>query len=498
MWRRSSLPFGFWWWVVFVVSIVLRVWQFATARLWYDEINTLWWASLPFDRMVAATAGDVHPPFYYAMVWLVIHLAPTLWPVMAVRLPSLVLSIVAMPLMLAVGRSLKLSDAAILGGTIIMSLATMQLFYAQEGRMYALLQVEVLIALWALLNRRWVSFTVASAAMLWTHNYGLIYLAVFFVFGVAREYLKSRTLQSVVPVIGSTWLAFVFYSPWVFVLSAQMSAVKSTWWTSSTTLGAAIAPFYQHVFYSGLVGVFDPMGQIVMFGLAAFAIVRAVLNWRYPTGLTLTFFALTPMLLAWSAELVYRPIYLQRALIGTAVPLYLLIAWAITEHVPTVKRFFAWGVLVPLLVVSVLFFYPASRVFKGEGYGGAAVVATIAQPGDVIYHLNPGTIVQFHLDYARADTPQYLAPNSAGSLGTLTPATLQAMGITQLPFDELPRWQRLFLVWNAGPMTASTEDAAVQTILARYPHTQLDENKIPWATSLVDGGVWLLTKETNR
>src|SRR3990172_9254049 len=64
------------WWplsplvVVSAVALVLRLVNLGGPALWYDGWGSVWMASLPFQGMFAATAGDTHPPLYLALLWL--------------------------------------------------------------------------------------------------------------------------------------------------------------------------------------------------------------------------------------------------------------------------------------------------------------------------------------------------------------------------------------------------------------------------------------------
>ncbi len=49
-------------------AVILRGWGLTSSPLWYDEAYTALLAGLPFDRMMTAIIGDVHPPLYYLMV----------------------------------------------------------------------------------------------------------------------------------------------------------------------------------------------------------------------------------------------------------------------------------------------------------------------------------------------------------------------------------------------------------------------------------------------
>jgi hypothetical protein len=61
-----------------LAGLGLRLFLLGNARLWYDESGSVWMASLPWARMVAATGGDVHPPLYLAMLWAWVRVAATM------------------------------------------------------------------------------------------------------------------------------------------------------------------------------------------------------------------------------------------------------------------------------------------------------------------------------------------------------------------------------------------------------------------------------------
>src|SRR5690606_4950260 len=82
---------------LFNAAFLLRFAGIWIPQLWYDENFTLILARLPFDRMIAATAGDVHPPLWYLIEWMFIRLFPdpVLLPAWTLRIPAFACSIFA-------------------------------------------------------------------------------------------------------------------------------------------------------------------------------------------------------------------------------------------------------------------------------------------------------------------------------------------------------------------------------------------------------------------
>src|SRR3972149_279954 len=116
--------------------------------LWYDEAFTSLISDLPFDRALMAIAGDVHPPLYYLMSWIMAHMAGN--SELTMRLPAALFGILSCyQLYLFVILScyqLYLFVMAIssdknlaIWSTFVMAVLPAQLYYSQEARGYTLL-----------------------------------------------------------------------------------------------------------------------------------------------------------------------------------------------------------------------------------------------------------------------------------------------------------------------------------------------------------------------
>src|SRR3972149_4465005 len=162
--------------IIALIGVLLRIINLGGLVLWYDESGSAWMASLPFVRMLAATAGDTHPPLYFVLLWAWVRAFGA--DEFSLRLPSVIFSTLSIVMVVAIGERLKFFRGATLLAAALMAVLPSQLHYAQETRMYALFQFEFLLGVWAVLGRRWWLMCIALAAMLWTHNYGLLYFPV--------------------------------------------------------------------------------------------------------------------------------------------------------------------------------------------------------------------------------------------------------------------------------------------------------------------------------
>jgi uncharacterized membrane protein len=151
--------------------------------LWLDEATSVFDARRSFGGMLGSLrAGDVHPPLYFSILWAVVHRFGS--GPLAVRLPSIVAGTLVVPMLYLLGREAydrRTGVIAALAGAV----APIMVWYSQEARMYALLMLFGVIAMWAQVRifrgaRAWVwcVYAVSSVALVWTQYFGAFQLVV--------------------------------------------------------------------------------------------------------------------------------------------------------------------------------------------------------------------------------------------------------------------------------------------------------------------------------
>ena len=268
-----------------------------------------------------------------------------------------------------------------------------------------------------------------------------------------------RWLWSCILAVGS-WLA------WLTVLVAQMGAMANGYWIQSVTPGAALYPFYFLAWGFSSTETTQIHAALIVFGLISFALVKAARE-RHGRALMLAAAALMPWALAIIISIAWRPMLLFRGLVPSTGLLCLLVAWAVTYDTPRFTRWAVTFAAVPLLITLLISYY----VNIGDQKGGALpIIAAIEwQPGDVIYHVNEGSLLSMRW-YMPSEWPQYVMPRDWHNLGALSDETRSAMGFDVAPLSDVPSWHRAWLIYSASPTTAAAEDAAVQRLLSRYLH----------------------------
>lgn len=483
-----------WFWILFGFAALLRLVEVGTPNYWYDEAFTVWASRLPIPQMIQATAADTHPPLYLLITWAVVHtFGSAEW---VVRLPSVLASLIGLYLAYRIARKLQLSPLVQIVAVAAVALMPAQLHYAQEARMYSLLQMEVLGIWLAVLERRWFWVFFCSLAALYTHNYALFYLPPLGIMALLAEvkrpylmdldtspehlaqvpyYIKDNPYQTVGDLanlqgpILAMGAALLLWLPWlVYGLLGQMGTVAEGYWIQPVTPGAIIYALYMLFTAFAIPESLQPLVVVIITGALAYSLWQTA---RQPgQHASLAWLSLAPLGLAVLASLIWKPVLLFRGLIGSSVPLYFWLARALLESKPAYKQLYAAVLLVPLLSAGLVGQYLYNPEHKGSTLQLVNQVRAAWQPGDVIYHINDGSMVPWSV-YA-PDLPQVeLVTCDKEDPGALSDRSREALEIHQDNLDNLTG--RAWIIWGDGPTSTACEHNKAKQLTSQANLVQL-------------------------
>ena len=473
------------------IALGLRLFLLINAPLWYDESFTAWVSAQPFGAMIDALKGDTHPPLYYLITWLMLRISGTNPIRMAfwLRLPSVVFSAAAVYLTWMISQSLRWPKRAEIAALAMMTISPFQVFYAQEARMYAFMQFWILLAFWAILDRRWMLATVSMIALVYTQNYGLFYMVALGLAALYRDraaLYKSGTWLRLGLVFGIPVLAWL---PWAWVMFYQMSIIEGGYWITPPTAGAVISAVYMVLF--GLAQA-EPIHILTVVGAVALLILSFLrLIQKRPQGaVPLAILGAVPVILPVIVSWVWSPIFLYRGLIAAAPALYLIIGWWWGRISKPVLRWYAVTLVAPVMLVGLINYYAHNPKGGTDRLLGVAnAIRAEYQEGDIIYHVDAGSMVGWWT-YGDKVIPQYKAPlpptcqPGEETLGGLSAHTRRALGIREIPLDEIQH-NRAFVVWGQGPTSRSCWADYYAHLIDGEPFHLSEDSKY------VLSGVWL-------
>jgi hypothetical protein len=409
---------------VLILGFALRLFRLGSGSLWYDETVSVYLARLPLREMLARTAGDIHPPGYYALLhaWQAIA-SPTVahgiefgygWV-------SVFFGMLVIALVVPIGTQL-LGRREALFAALLLAINPFQLWYSQEVRMYSLGAALALLCLWFMLRfwktGRWrylLFYALSGALGLYVLTYFVFWLAALGLIGLARAGSGRRAGQWMLAQVG----ILLLYLPWLPTTVRQVTDPPVPPWREAWTGAADVARAASEALSTLVVG-HTPWGPNALWALMAALL--ALLFIVYGRGTradrwSLLTAVLLPITLIFSVSLVGPPIYHARYIYLTAAP-FALVAAGATVGVGDRSRLLGWVLGLLLIASSVaglvqLWTNPAYRTDDHR-----AAVARLAQqwrPGDVIF-ANAGwitPILQIYWPEQTGDlgSPPRLAPS---------------------------------------------------------------------------------------
>ncbi|MDT7815469.1 MAG: hypothetical protein QOJ42_5385 [Acidobacteriaceae bacterium] len=239
--RRVFLAFALF---LLVISTALRVYHLGNRSLWWDEAATANMSRGTLTQMLDETRSRFASPVVYpTILWLVEKVAKGS---AAVRVPSLLASLLAVVVMLAMVRA-KVSYSAALFAAAILAVSASQIRYAQEVREYALAVLWGALLPYCLL--RWEAAGFRSRHPIWLYvalffapliQYGLVFLA----FGVLSTIVLRLLLTRDTPfrlshlVFGSAILSAGAMLAFVLALRYQFHPGKVYWYLEANYFDA--------------------------------------------------------------------------------------------------------------------------------------------------------------------------------------------------------------------------------------------------------------------
>ena len=141
------------------VAIIVRLLGLSAANLWLDEANSWQVASGSWSHLIGELRGSPVGPLYFIL--LKVWISAFGDSVFALRSFSVLASIALIPVTYAVGAKLLSRPAALLGAAFV-AFSPLELYFAQEARMYMLTSLVAMLTLWAYAS--WRSATMSGAS----------------------------------------------------------------------------------------------------------------------------------------------------------------------------------------------------------------------------------------------------------------------------------------------------------------------------------------------
>jgi uncharacterized membrane protein len=420
----------------------------------------------------AGGAADIHPLLYYVTLdgWMALFGTT----VFSARLYSVLLGVATVAGVYGLTRQLFSSGVG-LAAAAITTLAPFHVQYSQEARMYSLLALLLVGATWLFVRamqvrsgwRGALAFGLLAALAMYTQQ-----LAAFYLAALALLPLVQRDMRLLRWVALGGVVALVLYLPWLVQLPAQWGKIGAYYWVPIPNIARFLLTL--RVFFAG--GSEPPPttallmlgGALVVVALlivqVAFAARRLSRDSRHSLTFVLWLAVLTPLLM-WVVSQ-FRPVYLERALLPSALMLYIALGWLLTaSRLPRVLAGAIALVLLAIAIPSLHSLYTWDRFPNSPFRPAAAQIADAWQAGDVVVHQSKLSALPMVV-YAPTLDQRFVRDIPGSPEDTLAEPTRDVLGIPALECVEAAGagtsrvWYVSFAALREQAASAGREDIA--------------------------------------
>lgn len=375
---------------LFLLALLLRIYRLGEESLWQDELVSVRFLDVHGLLRFLQRYREYDPPMtpiYFVIEYFWARL--TGGSIYALRLLSVLFAMLSFPLFHGIARRMFDRRAAA-WATLALAVSETHIYYSQEIRVYALVGLLALLAVYAMLRalesprpaRWWALNIAANSILIWTHLYAPLLLVVQ---GVHLLVLWRRS-----PLRTAAWTAA--HAPAVAALA---------WWISTInfeTLGQAAAWIkppglhdVTHALFVEYLGLRKqspfPMGPSVaeLAGIAILAVVVWYGVWlarnrrrdepaadRFRSFLFLLLWLLLPPLTLLALSYGHRPCFVPRYTLYSIPPLMIMLGGALAA-LPRSPR--GWGIVA---AVSAIFLWHGAQMQRPQRANYQAVCRILA------------------------------------------------------------------------------------------------------------------------
>ena len=339
------------------LAAVLRFWGIGREPLWWDEVNSVLLSSGGIHEIMRKNAQDVHPPLYYVGLagW------RNCWGQneSSLRSYSLVWSLTGIAALFLLSGKITGNPRIALTAALFASVNPMDIYYAQEARMYAQTTALITLAAWALLswtaalqcrtgttNGKWlISYVFLASAVLYSHYLGLFALLAQGIILLIHT-VRTRRFRHAGYFLAATCTCGIFFMPWMYYVYQQRDTLYHPIrlaWMRAHSLHDIYSFLFSEYFWgelswSGRIPLWPLLLVISLVIVLSVILIRTAVRNRYGTNTGLLFgipkrtqillcssMLASPVILIGLTGLLYHPIYYKPRFTLFVLPYFLIL-----------------------------------------------------------------------------------------------------------------------------------------------------------------------------
>ena len=418
---------------IIVVSAVLRLLFIDSRSIQYDDAFTILLASRSLPEIVAGTAADTMPPLFYFIMHFWLLLGRELW---IIRVLTVLISVGSVYLAYLVVWELIEDRRAGLWTAILVGASPLQIYHAQDIRMYALLAFSELAymlffgRIWrrgmGLDNnwRNWLGLIVSGVVAMYTHN-----LAIFWLIVPLLILIVTKNWQRFTQMLFALGLICLATLPWLVKIPGQIDKIQNAFWTPRPGL---VEIFQSVLMFNATLPLPQPwllICAILSVQILAVVVIEVIRDHTRPEELLfLIGFAVFPPLFMFAISYLIRPVFVTRGFLAASFAYYGLAGYIISSGWERqIGKLLAVGFLTAF-ILSIPYQISYAEFPRSPYREAIQGLENVSDPETLVLHDNKLSF--FPSYYFAPDLRQAFLPDEPGSSNdTLAAGTQEALGI---------------------------------------------------------------------
>ena len=413
------------------LGLLLRVLFLNSRSIQYDDAFSILLSGRSLGEIVMGTAADTMPPLYYFLLHFWMMVSEKLW---WLRLLSVALNMGSIILLYGLVSNL-LGTRSALWAAFLAAISPIQIYHAQDVRMYALLAFwqmtylcffgkiwfhyysEKKISPWL-----WAGLAVSGALAMYCHN-----LAGFIIIAPNIFLLLKRKWRLLFKLCIAQMAIALLAAPWLLMIPGQVEKIQGAFWTPRPGLVEVLQALVLFTASLPLPGIWFVVALILSLYLAVLVILElARMKTDKENILFLAVMGLTPPVLLFVVSYLMRPVFVPRGFLVFGFLYAGLAGHVIAQGWEKKVGIFVMGSFV-LASMIALPYQQTFRQFPRSPFAEAvAMLEEQMQPGDRLIHDNKLSSFPF-LVYAPDIEQEFIADDAGSHNDTLAYASQEAM-----------------------------------------------------------------------
>lgn len=306
---------------ILIVSVILRCIHIDTRGIQYDDAFSILLAEKDLPSIINGTAADTMPPLYYFILHFWMLPGHQIW---FIRLLSVGYSTGCIVLLYLIVRELFDGKAA-LWASALMAVSPLQIYHAQDIRMYAQLAFFQLAYYWFFIRIKanenglkrpinWIGFIMSGVFAMYTHN-----LAIFGLCAPLLYLLLAKKWKVLARVIAANIILGLLVLPWMVMIPGQIKKIQDAFWTPKPGLVEIFQAIIMAVGTLPLPWFWMVITAVISIQIVVLIIVflRKKSNWTENILIMVCFTVIPPSLL-FITSYIMRPVFVPRGFLVSA------------------------------------------------------------------------------------------------------------------------------------------------------------------------------------